>query len=157
MTWHWQLSGSQQPQVGLACRVCGPTFGYVFVEAGADIVASDSLNLQRALPLQPQTECDIVLIHTGNTSLLVESSNYLTQHWQQEGQWTSPSYYWPTHDNVAWPAAILLLGQLQRQAVDPEATAASAAMEQHHEALSHMFRGWMAGKVSWPVSCCMCN
>lgn len=93
----------------------------------------------------------MLLLSTGNTSLLVESSNYLTQHLQQEGQWTSPSNYWPTYDNVAWPAAILLLGQLQHQAVDPEATAASAAMEQHHEALSQMFRGWMAGKVSRPV------
>jgi hypothetical protein len=97
----------------------------------------------------------------GNTSLLVESSSYLAQHWLQEAQWASPSYYWPSsHDNVAWPAAIMLLGQLQRQQADPEVTAATAAIEQHQQALSHMFRGWMTGKVGlvgWSVGHLVCR
>jgi hypothetical protein len=96
----------------------------------------------------PPPSCLLIHCTAGNTSLLIDSSSYLAQHWLQEAQWASPSYYWPTsHDNVAWPAAIMLLGQLQRQQVDPQVAAAAAAMEQHQEALSHMFRGWMAGKV----------
>jgi hypothetical protein len=96
----------------------------------------------------PPPSCLLIHCTAGNTSLLIDSSSYLAQHWLQEAQWASPSYYWPaSHDNVAWPAAIMLLGQLQRQQVDPQVAAATAAMEQHHQALSHMFRGWMAGKV----------
>jgi len=64
-------------------------------------------------------------------------------HWQQEAAWEEPSYYWPSHDNMAWPAAVLLLGQLQRHPGSP----AAAFINQHHTALSSMFRGWMAGQV----------
>lgn len=83
----------------------------------------------------------------GNRSLLIESNTYLLQHWNQEAQWDSPSYFWPSNDNMAWPAAILLLSQLQQQQADIQMSAATAAMQPHHNALSHMFVGWMAGQV----------
>jgi hypothetical protein len=92
--------------------------------------------------------CMCLCVSAGDAALLVESSSYLTQHWQQEAQWDSPAYYWPSHDNAAWSAAILLLSQLQRQQVDPQVAAAAAAIQTHHQALSHMFRGWMRGQVS---------
>jgi hypothetical protein len=81
---------------------------------------------------------------TGNTTLLDESSEYLVTHFSQEGKWADPSYYQPSHDNAAWPAAILLLGQLQQH---PEILAAVMTRE-HYKQLSHMFRGWLAGQVS---------
>lgn len=84
---------------------------------------------------------------TGNATLLSESHDYLTVHWQQEAQWASPAYYWPTHDNMAWPAAILLLGQLQHRQGDPAVAPMEAAMDTHHAALAQMFWGWMAGQV----------
>lgn len=85
---------------------------------------------------------------TGNTTLLDESSEYLLTHFTKEGKPTDPTYYQPSHDNAAWPAAILLLGQLQQH---PEILAA-VVMSQHHKMLSHMFRGWLAGQVR--VFCC---
>lgn len=88
-----------------------------------------------------------ILPPAGNSSLLLESNAYLLQHWADEAQWSNPRYFWPSHDNMAWPAAILLLGQLQQQQADPQMAAAAGLMKAHHNALSHMFVGWLAGQV----------
>lgn len=125
-------------------------------------VVSDPVPLNAPLGMLVTTEtsmhmlCMCPAVSAGNAALLVESSSYLTLHWQQEAQWDSPAYYWPSHDNAALPAAIVLLSQLQRQQVDPQVAAAVAAMQTHHQALSHMFRGWMRGQVRLQAchTCC---
>jgi hypothetical protein len=100
-----------------------------------------------------------LLLHhalSGDPSLLSEAHSWLRAHWDHEAAWSMASYYWPSHDNSAWAAALLLLNQteLQQHLLDAEAgqssipvPAASAALS-HREALSLMWKGWLVGHVS---------
>lgn len=77
----------------------------------------------------------------GNFTLRDAANAYLTLHWEQEAAWTIASYYFPTHDNMAWPAAVLLME-------DDGHNTNATSMAMHRQALSLLFRGWLAGKVS---------
>lgn len=80
---------------------------------------------------------------TGTLTLVDKAHSYLNTYWDQEAPWSTATAYWPSYDNMAWAAAVLLLQQPVM--VD---TAAAAVAERHREALSLMFRGWLNGRVS---------
>jgi hypothetical protein len=80
---------------------------------------------------------------SGQATYHTAAHAYLAQHWQQEAAWQSPSYYWPSHDNMAWPSAVVLVSEAHQTD--------EAAAVQHRKALSLMWEGWLKGKVSATV------
>lgn len=72
-----------------------------------------------------------------------KAHEYLNSYWDTEAPWATAEAYWPSYDNMAWAAAVLLLQQPVMSN-----TAADDVAWRHREALSIFFKGWLNGRVS---------